>query len=67
MVAFAMFQHPGNINVPPPDTGPHPKAFPLSSYPNTTQIMETFKVQDGKLQHIFAYIALAPYRQSPGW
>jgi hypothetical protein len=67
VVAFAMFQHPGNIKVPPPPTGAHPRPFALSSYPNTTQIMETFQVRDGKIQHIFAYIALAPYRQRPGW
>ncbi len=67
VVAFVMFQHPGNIKVPPPPTGAHPPPFPLSSYPNTTQIMETFQVRDGKIRHIFAYIALAPYRQRPGW
>jgi hypothetical protein len=67
VVAFAMFQHPGNIKVPPPPTGARPQPFALSSYPNTTQIMETFQVRDGKIRHIFAYIALVPYRQQPGW
>jgi hypothetical protein len=68
VVAFVMFQHPGDIKVPvPAQSGAHPRRFSLASYPNTTQIMETFKIRGGKIQRIFAYIGLMPYRQRPGW
>lgn len=68
VVAFAMFQHPGNIKTPVRlDTGGQPQQFPLASYPNTTQIMEVFQLRSGKIHNIFAYIALQPYRQNPGW
>ena len=43
------------------------RAFSLSSYPNTTQIIETFQVRGGKIQRIFAFVSLLPYRQTPGW
>ena len=70
--AVVMFQHPGNIKpqmnaVTATATGQAPRAFSLSSYPNTTQIIETFQVRGGKIQRIFAYVNLLPYRQSPGW
>jgi len=69
VVAFVMFQHPGNIRSPAEagGSGAPARRFSLASYPNTTEIMETFKVQGGKIQRIFAYIGLVPYRQSPGW
>ena len=63
-----MFAHPGNV--PTPDwaaTGLPPNPNALSAYPNTTQIIEAFKVRSGKLYRIFAYVSLLPYRQSPGW
>ncbi len=63
-----MFAHPGNV--PAPDwasTGLPPNPLALSAYPNTTQIIEAFKLRDGKLYRIFAYVSLLPYRQSPGW
>jgi len=63
-----MFAHPGNV--PTRDwaaTGLPADPNALSSYPNTTQIIEAFKVRNGKLYRIFAYISLLPYRQSPGW
>ncbi len=66
--AVVMFQHPGNIPTRfklSSGTGPHP--FSLSSYPNTTEIIETFKIRGGKIHHIFAYVSLLPYRQKPGW
>jgi hypothetical protein len=64
--AIAMFQHPGNIK---PDLGPpgSPPRYSLSSYPNTTLIVETFKLRAGKIHKIFAYIVLMPYRQPMGW
>ncbi|HEV2703456.1 MAG TPA: hypothetical protein VGV09_17645 [Steroidobacteraceae bacterium] len=56
--AVVMFQHPGNIK---------PQMKGLSSYPNTTEIIETFQVRHGKIRRIFAYVSLLPYRQVPGW
>jgi hypothetical protein len=68
--AVVFFQHPGNIK-PKIDavaaSGAHPRAFSLSSYPNTTEIIETFQVRSGKIHRIFAYVSLLPYRQPPGW
>ncbi len=63
-----MFAHPGNV--PAADwapTGRPPNPAALSAYPNTTQIIEAFKVRNGKLYRIFAYVSLLPYRQGPGW
>jgi len=63
-----MFAHPGNV--PTPDwaaTGLPPNPNALSAYPNTTEIIEAFKVRSGKLYRIFAYVSLLPYRQLPGW
>ncbi|HTV80334.1 MAG TPA: hypothetical protein VMF03_18925 [Steroidobacteraceae bacterium] len=70
--AVVMFQHPGNIKpqmnaVSASTTGGAARRFSLSSYPNTTQIIETFQVRAGKIQRIFAYVSLLPYRQLPGW
>ncbi|HEX3836228.1 MAG TPA: hypothetical protein VHW25_04630 [Steroidobacteraceae bacterium] len=70
--AVVMFQHPGNIKpqlnaVTATASGTAPRTFSLSSYPNTTQIIETFQVRGGKIQRIFAYVSLLPYRQAPGW
>lgn len=63
-----MFAHPGNV--PTPDwekTGLPATPNSLAAYPNTTQIIEAFKIRNGKLFRIFAYVSLLPYRQSPGW
>ncbi len=70
--AVVMFQHPGNIKpqmnaVSATAAASAPRAFSLSSYPNTTQIIETFQVRHGKIRRIFAYVSLLPYRQTPGW
>ena len=70
--AVVMFQHPGNIKpqmnaVAATASATAPRTFSLSSYPNTTQIIETFQVRHGKIRRIFAYVSLLPYRQSPGW
>lgn len=68
--AVVFFQHPGNIK-PKIDavaaSGAQPRSFNLSSYPNTTEIIETFQVRGGKIHRIFAYVSLLPYRQLPGW
>lgn len=64
----AAFEHPGNIDTPLRRTAGgalNPKS--LASYPNTTGIIETFKIRGGKIHHIFAYVTLLPYRQQPGW
>jgi hypothetical protein len=64
----ATFEHPGNIDTPLRRTAGgaiNPKS--LGSYPNTTGIIETFKIRGGKIHHIFAYVTLLPYRQQPGW
>jgi hypothetical protein len=70
--AVVMFQHPGNIKpqmnaVSATASSTAGRAFSLSSYPNTTQIIETFQVRGGKIQRIFAFVSLLPYRQAPGW
>jgi hypothetical protein len=62
--AVVTFEHPGDI---PSRFKPRPHTFSLSSYPNTTEIIETFKIVGGRIQRIFAYISLLPYRQRPGW
>ena len=66
--ATVMFQHPGNVPAPNwAATGLPPDPNSLSAYPNTTEIIEAFKVRNGKLYRICAYISLLPYRQLPGW
>jgi len=78
--AVVMFQHPGNIKTDLFAAAPAPGArggartgtiapprFSLSSYPNTTQIIELFRVHGGRIHRIFAYVSLLPYRQRPGW
>ncbi|MEO6339563.1 MAG: hypothetical protein ABIO39_05965 [Caulobacteraceae bacterium] len=64
-----MFQHPGNIPRPGNASGVPRTAttVDLSSFPNTTEIIEVFKLRKGKLHRIFAYVSLLPYRQGPGW
>jgi hypothetical protein len=70
--AVVMFQHPGNIKpqqnvVTATASGSAARAFSLSSYPNTTQIIETFQIRGGKIARIFAFVSVLPYRQLPGW
>jgi hypothetical protein len=67
-----MFQHPGNITIPAsalkdPQSQSDPNAVSLSGFPNTTEIIEAFKIRNGKLYRIFGYISLLPYHQKPGW
>jgi hypothetical protein len=66
--AVVTFEHPGNIDTPLRRTAGgrlNPKS--LGSFPNTTEIVETFKIRGGKIHRIFAYVSLLPYRQRPGW
>lgn len=68
--AVVMFQHPGNIPThfkPGALPGVKPPRLSLASYPNTTEIIETFKISGGEIQRIFAYVLPLPYRQRPGW
>jgi hypothetical protein len=68
--AVVMFQHPGNIPThfgPSGPPGARPARISLASYPNTTEIIETFKIRRGHIQRIFAYVLPLPYRQRPGW
>lgn len=66
--AVVTFEHPGNIPTHfKPAPGPRRHSFSLASYPNTTEIIETFKIRAGKIHRIFAYVSLLPYRQQPGW
>jgi hypothetical protein len=68
--AVVMFQHPGNIPThfgPSGLPGAKPPRFSLASYPNTTEIVETFKIWGGRIHRIFAYVLPLPYRQKPGW
>jgi len=66
--AVVMFQHPGNIKPPArPGAGAPRTRFSLSSYPNTTEIIESFKIRGGEIHDIFAYVSVLPYRQRPGW
>ena len=44
-----------------------PHRFSLASYPNTTEIVELFRIRGGMIHRIFAYVSLLPYRQRPGW
>jgi hypothetical protein len=68
VVWSVMFQHPGNIrSIDVPGHGKVEVRGALASYPNTTNIIEAFKVEGGELNHIHAYVNLLPYRQSPGW
>lgn len=66
--AVVTFEHPGNIDTPlrrAAGGGLNPKS--LGSFPNTTEIVETFQIRGGKIHRIFAYVSLLPYRQRPGW
>ena len=77
--AVVMFQHPGNIRTDlfapagartSTGTGTGtiaPPRFSLATYPNTTQIIELFRIRGGEIHRIFAYVSLLPYRQRPGW
>jgi hypothetical protein len=61
-----MFQHPGNIKVAAFEKS-YQDPTSVVVYPNTIEIIESFKVRSGKISHIMAQMVLLPYRQPPGW
>ena len=69
-IAFAivMFKHPGNVlEVNSPRFGKVKVASELALYPNSTEIIEAFKVDSGRIREIYAYVSVMPYEQRPGW
>jgi hypothetical protein len=61
-----MFQHPGSVRTADfEEAKKNPNSVLV--YPNTTQIIESFRIRNGKISRIFAHIVLLPYRQDPGW
>ena len=69
-IAFAivMFKHPGNVlEVNSPRFGKVKVASGLALYPNSTEIIEAFKVDGGHIREIYAYVSVMPYEQKPGW
>lgn len=66
--ASVMFQHPGNVLVVDvKGRGKVELRGSLARYPNTTNIIEAFRLKNGKITNIHAYVNLLPYRQKPGW
>ncbi|MEJ0008842.1 MAG: hypothetical protein WDM77_21375 [Steroidobacteraceae bacterium] len=66
--ATVMFQHPGNVRyVDVPGHGRVELTGVTSALPNTSLVMETFRVKNGKIVDIYAFDNLMPYRQKPGW
>lgn len=66
--ASVMFQHPGNVLFADvPGRGRIEMRGSLARYPNTTNIIEAFRLKDGKITNIHAYVNLLPYRQKSGW
>jgi len=63
-----MFKHPGDIlEANSPRFGKVKITSALAQYPNTTQIIEAFKIDGGRIKEIYAYVSLLPYEQKPGW
>lgn len=63
-----MFKHPGNIlEADSPRFGKVKITSALAQYPNTTEIIEAFKIEGGKITEIYAFVSLLPYEQKPGW
>lgn len=68
VTAIVMFQHPGNVRyVDVPGHGRVELTGITSAFPNTTEIIESFRVKNGRIAGIYAYVSLLPYRQKPGW
>lgn len=68
VTAIVMFQHPGNIRyVDVPGHGRVELTGATSALPNTTEIIESFRVKNGRITGIYAYVSMLPYRQKPGW
>ncbi len=67
VLAVVRFNHPGNIqSVEVPGHGKVAMGR-YAQWPNSTQIMELFKVRDRKIREITAVIVTAPYKASMGW
>ncbi|HUA01318.1 MAG TPA: hypothetical protein VMB02_13375 [Candidatus Aquilonibacter sp.] len=67
VLAIVRFNHPASqqtVEVPGRGTM---KMGPFSEWPNSTQIAELFKVQNGKIREITAVIVTGAYKASMGW
>ena len=65
---IATFTHPGNVrSVDVPGHGKVALTGVTSAFPNTTEIIESFRVKDGRIVGIYAYVNLLPYHQKTGW
>jgi hypothetical protein len=65
---IATFTHPGNVrSVDVPGHGRVALTGVTSAFPNTTEIIESFRVKDGRIVGIYAYVNLLPYHQKTGW
>ncbi|HTV80994.1 MAG TPA: hypothetical protein VMF03_22280 [Steroidobacteraceae bacterium] len=68
VLAIVTFTHPGNVRtVEVPGHGKVELTGVTSAFPNTTEILESFRVKDGKIVGIYAYVNLLPYHQKTGW
>jgi hypothetical protein len=66
--AIVTFTHPGNVrSVEVPGHGKVALTGVTSAFPNTTEILESFRVKDGRIVGIYAYVNLLPYHQKTGW
>jgi hypothetical protein len=64
---FFMFRHPGNItSVDVPGVGAVPM-MKAALYPFDVEVAELFKVKNGKIREIEAYMISLPYRSDTGW
>jgi hypothetical protein len=64
---FFMFRHPGNItSVEVPGVGKVPM-MKAALYPFDVEVAELFKVKNGKIREIEAYMISLPYRSDTGW
>ena len=61
-----MFQHPGDVKTSDWEEVSKNRDS-LIVYPNTTMAIEAFKVVDGQIRRIHAFVLLNAYRQKPGW
>jgi hypothetical protein len=67
VMAFATFQHQGNVKeVDVPGVGKVPM-FASALHPFAVIIAEAFEVKDGKIHEIEAYMTTLPYGSGTGW
>lgn len=67
VLAIVRFNHPGNVqSIEAPGHGKVSMGR-YAQWPNSTQIMELFKVRDRKIREITAAIVTAPYKAPMGW